>query len=351
MSAMSSSEVNRTVKPDFRIAAGRSNRPLAQKIAEALERKVLEAQQHLPADEFHIQQGGIAGQIDKTIIRNFSDGELWVKYEDSIRGGDLFLIQSTHAPAENIWEMLMLIDAARRASAKRITAVIPYFGYARQDRKDQPRVSITSKLLANLIAQAGADHVITMDLHVPQIQGFFDVPLDHLYASRVLMKKLKSLELPNLVVASPDVGGAKTARAYAKRLNAGLILIDKRRPAHNVSEVFNIIGDARGKNVIIIDDLIDTGGTFVACAKALKDAGAEHIIGACTHPVFSGQAFEKIEDSVVSQVYVTDTIHNPRIAECSKITVLSAAELFAEAILRTHNDESITSLFDDVGIA
>jgi ribose-phosphate pyrophosphokinase len=337
---MSQEAIARTIRPNFRLAAGTSNRPLAYKISEALERK---------AAEFLVSTPGVfKSHIDKTIIRNFSDGELWVKYEDSIRGGDLFLIQSTHAPAENIWELLMLIDAARRASAERITAVIPYFGYARQDRKDQPRVSITAKLLANLIAQSGADHVITMDLHVPQIQGFFDVPLDHLYGSRVLMKKFKSLELPNLVVASPDVGGAKTARAYAKRLNAGLILIDKRRSGHNVSEIFNIIGDAKGKNIIIIDDLIDTGGTFVNCAKALKDAGAENIIGACTHPVFSGQAIEKIEESVVSQVYVTDSIHNPRIADSSKISVLSVADLFAEAIVRTHNNESITSLFDEV---
>ncbi len=339
-------EVLRTVQSTFRLATGRSNPPIAAKIAEAIERKVREAALSVGAEL--LPEGIFAEQLNKTVIRNFSDGEVWVKYEDSIRGADLFIIQSTCAPAENIWELLMLIDAARRASAQRITAVIPYFGYARQDRKDQPRVSITAKLLANLIAQSGADHVITMDLHVPQIQGFFDVPLDHLYASRVLMKKLKSLGLPSLVVASPDVGGAKTARAYAKRLNAGLILIDKRRPAHNVSEVFNIIGDPRGKNVIIIDDLIDTGGTFVACAKALKDAGAEQIIGACTHPVFSGQAIEKIENSVVSQVYVTDTIYNPRLADSTKITVLSTADLFAEAILRTHNNESITSMFDDV---
>ncbi len=309
---------------EIKIVAGRSNMDLATKVAKA------------------------AGmELASVKITNFSDGEIWAKYEENIRGVDLFIIQSTHAPSDNIMELLILIDAAKRASANRVTAVIPYYGYARQDRKDQPRVSITAKLVANLLTQAGADRVITVDLHTPQLQGFFDIPLDHLYASRVLIKVLRDENLENLVIAAPDVGGAKTARAYAKRLNADLALVDKRRSAHNVAEVMNIIGDVRDKNVIIIDDLIDTGGTFVQCAEALKNNGAKKIIGACSHPVFSGSALEKIENSsAVEKVYVTDTI--PLTRECSKIKVVSVAEMLSEAIVRTHDNASISSLFDSV---
>ncbi len=309
---------------EIKIVAGRSNQRLAEKVAE------------------------VAGlQLAALTIRNFSDGEIWAKFEENIRGVDLFIIQSTHAPAENLLELLILLDAAKRASANRITAVIPYFGYARQDRKDQPRVSITAKLLANVITSAGADRIITVDLHTPQIQGFFDIPLDHLYASRILLRVVREQGLENLAVAAPDVGSAKTARAYAKRLGADLVIVDKRRAAHNQAEVMSIIGDPSGKNILIIDDLIDTGGTFVQCAEALKAHGALKIIGACTHPVFSGKALEKIEASdAVERVYVTDTIplHNPS----SKITVISVAELLAEAIVRTHDNTSISSLFDIV---
>jgi ribose-phosphate pyrophosphokinase len=240
----------------------------------------------------------------------------------------------------------MLIDAAKRASARRITAVIPYFGYARQDRKDQPRVAITAKLVANLLVEAGANRVITMDLHTPQLQGFFDIPLDHLYASSVTVPMLKRLQLDNVAVAAPDVGGVKTARSYAKLVgDADLVVVDKRRPKHNVAEVMNIIGDVEGKNVIIIDDLIDTGSTFVQCAEALKKQGAKRIVGVCTHPVFSGTAMERIAQSdAISVLYVSDTI--PLKGDHPKIEVYSVAELFAEAIVRTHENQSISSLFD-----
>jgi len=306
----------------YKVASGRSNLELAKKVAE--------------------QQGIHLSAVN---IRNFSDGEIWVKYEENIRGVDLFLIQSTFAPAENLMELLTMIDAAKRASVTRVTAVIPYYGYARQDRKDQPRVSITAKLVANLLVRAGADRVITVDLHSSQIQGFFDIPLDHLYASPVLLKAVKKLNLDNFAIAAPDVGGVKTARAYAKRLGGDLILVDKRRPAHNVAEVMNIIGNPKDKNLIIVDDLIDTGTTFVKCAEALMEAGANKIIGICVHPVFSGTALDKIEESkAIEKLFVTDTI--PLKRESKKIEVISVAELLSEAIIRTHDNRSISSLFE-----
>ncbi|MEN9795071.1 MAG: Phosphoribosylpyrophosphate synthetase [Bacteroidota bacterium] len=308
---------------EIKIVAGRSNPEIAQRIAAASGR-----------------------ELAKVAIRNFSDGEIWVKYEENVRGVDLYIVQSTCAPSDNILELLMLIDAAKRASARRITAVIPYFGYARQDRKDQPRVAITAKLVANLLVEAGANRVITMDLHTPQLQGFFDIPLDHLYASSVTVPMLKRLQLDNVAVAAPDVGGVKTARSYAKLVgDADLVVVDKRRPKHNVAEVMNIIGDVEGKNVIIIDDLIDTGSTFVQCAEALKKQGAKRIVGVCTHPVFSGTAMERIAQSdAISVLYVSDTI--PLKGDHPKIEVYSVAELFAEAIVRTHENQSISSLFD-----
>ncbi len=306
---------------DLRIFSGRSNRPLAEKIAAA-------AGEELGACE----------------IQNFSDGELWVKYWDNIRGSDTYLIQSTNPPAENLTELLLLIDAAKRASARRVTAVIPYFGYARQDRKDQPRVAISAKLVANLITTAGADRVITMDLHAAQIQGFFDIPLDHLYASPVLVTHYKKKGIRNLAVASPDIGGIRLARAYAKRLDADLILVDKRRPKKNETEVLNIIGDAKGKNVLIIDDIIDTGGTFTRAVEALRAHGAKEIFGACTHPVLSGSAIERIERSDVVKITVTDTI--PLKKRSSKIEVQSVSKIFGEAIKRSNMNKSISSLFD-----
>ncbi|HEY3876831.1 MAG TPA: ribose-phosphate pyrophosphokinase [Candidatus Kapabacteria bacterium] len=277
-------------------------------------------------------------------IKNFSDGEMWVKYDENIRGEDLFIIQSTMPPADNLLELLMLIDAAVRASAKRVTAVIPYFGYARQDRKDQPRVAITSKLIANLITNAGADRVITMDLHAPQLQGFFDIPVDHLYASNTFVKHFKEEKIKQMIIASPDVGGTKMARSYATRFDTDLIVIDKRRPAPNVAEVMNIIGNPHGKNVVLVDDLIDTAGTFTSAAFALKAAGAKSIIGACTHAILSGQAIKRIEESPLDTLLVSDTI--PLRQKSQKIRVKSVANVFAEAIKRTHEDRSISSLFD-----
>ncbi|MFC2134038.1 ribose-phosphate diphosphokinase [Bacteroidota bacterium] len=278
-------------------------------------------------------------------LKRFSDGEIWVKFKENLRGRDVFIVQSTHPPAENLMELLIMLDAAKRASAKRITAVLPYFGYARQDRKDQPRVAVTAKLIANLITSAGADRVITMDLHAAQIQGFFDVPLDHLYASPVFTSLFKDIS-DNLVVVSPDIGGTKLARSYAKRLNANLVLIDKRRPTHNQAEVMNVIGEVDGMDVLIVDDLIDTAGTFESAIKALKKKGAKVIYGAVTHPLLSGPAIERIEKSEIKNLYVTDSIPLAESLKSSKIKVRTASELLGSAIIRSHNNESISSLFE-----
>lgn len=280
------------------------------------------------------------GEIE---LKRFSDGEIWVKYKENIRGRDVYVIQSTMPPAENLMEMLIMIDAAKRSSAKKVTAVIPYFGYARQDRKDQPRVSVTAKMIANLITVAGADRVITMDLHAAQIQGFFDIPFDHLYASPVFTSHFNE-NTEDLVIVSPDIGGVKIARSYAKRLNAKLVVIDKRRPEANKAEVMNVIGDVDGCNVLLVDDLIDTAGTFVSAIEALKQRGAKKIYGAVTHALLSGNALERINNSVLDKLVVTDTI--PLQGASEKIEVKTATHLFAEAILRSHNNESVSSLFD-----
>jgi ribose-phosphate pyrophosphokinase len=306
---------------NLKVFSGRSNRPLAEKISKEL--------------------GQPLGHCD---IKSFSDGEIWVKFSDNIRGCDVYCVQSTNPPAENLLELLIMIDAARRASARKVNAVIPYFGYARQDRKDQPRVSITAKLVANLITGAGADRIITMDLHAPQIQGFFDIPVDHLYSSAVLVKHFKKLKVGNLAVASPDVGGIKMARAYAKRLEADLIVIDKRRPRQNEAEVMNIIGEVRGKNILIVDDLIDTAGTLCNAVEALKEAGAKDVYAACTHPVLSGDAVEKINRSGLKKIIVTDSI--PVRKTSQKIGTETVARIFAEAIKRSFKYMSISSLFD-----
>jgi ribose-phosphate pyrophosphokinase len=310
------------VKGDYKIFAGSSNIELAQKIAKKLDMRL--------------------GAIE---LKRFSDNEIWVKYGENIRGSDVFIIQPTNPPAENLLELLIMVDAAKRASAKRITAVIPYFGYSRQDRKDQPRVSISAKLVANLITVAGADRVMTMDLHASQIQGFFDIPFDHLYGSSVFAGLFDDLK-ENLVVVSPDVGGIKLARSYAKRLHADLVVIDKRRPKQNLAEVVHIIGNVENKDVLLVDDLIDTAGTFVGAIEALKKKGARNIYGAITHPILSGQAIERINNSDLTKLYVSDTIPIRKDADLKKISVISAAGIFAEAIRRTYNNESISSLFD-----
>lgn len=305
---------------DPRIFSGTSNPIFSQKVTEYL--------------------GLSPGSVD---IMRFSDGEIWAKYKENIRGRDVYIIQSTHPPAENLMELLIMIDAAKRSSARRVTAVIPYFGYARQDRKDQPRVSLAAKLMTNLIVTAGADRVITMDLHAAQIQGFFDIPLDHIYASPVFTSLFKEKN-ENLIVVSPDTGGIKMARSYAKRITADLAVIDKRRPRANQTEVMNIIGDVEGKDVLLIDDLIDTAGTFISAIEALRKNGANKIFGAVTHPLLSGNAIERICNSELDSLYVTDSI--PLEEDCEKIKIRTASELFAEAIIRQHNNESISSLFE-----
>jgi ribose-phosphate pyrophosphokinase len=254
-------------------------------------------------------------------------------------------VQPTLPPADNLLELLIMIDAATRASASRITAVIPYYGYARQDRKDQPRVAITAKLVANLIAVAGANRVLAMDLHAGQIQGFFDIPLDHLFASPVLIDYFKSLELEDLTVVGPDIGSARMVRAFAKRLEAPFALIDKRRPSPNVSEVLNVIGDVQGRNVLVIDDMLDTGGTIVQAAAALAKCGARDIYVGCTHGIFSGEAPARLRDSGIKEIVVTDTVPAKDKTLIPNLRVLSVADLLGEAIRRIHLGESVSSLF------
>lgn len=312
---------------DFKVFAGNSNRPLAEAIGKELKK--------------------VAGKdLGHCEIKRFSDGEIWVKYAENIRGSDVFIIQSTNTPSDNLIELLIMIDAARRASANKITAVIPYFGYSRQDRKDQPRVSITAKLIANLITVAGADRVISMDLHASQVQGFFDIPFDHLYASATFFKKIEQLNMDNLAVVSPDVGGIKLARAYARKFNADLVVIDKRRPSQNISEIINIIGNVKGKNVLLVDDIIDTAGTFSQAAHLLKDKGAATITGICTHAIFSANAIELLNKAPLDKLFVTDTIFNPKVNEVKNLEVVSVAKTFALAIQYTFEYKSISSLFD-----
>ena len=283
--------------------------------------------------------------LSECAIKTFSDGEISVQIGESVRGKDVFVIQPTCAPANsNLMELLILTDALKRSSASSITAVVPYFGYARQDRKAAPRVPISAKLVANMMQTAGIDRVVTMDLHAGQIQGFFDVPVDNLYGSLIFLDYLKEKNLKNPIIASPDVGGVARARSFAKKLSLDLVIVDKRREEANKSEVMNIIGDVTGKDVILIDDMIDTAGTIVKAAGAFKQRGANSVRAFCTHAVLSGPAYERIKEGLLDQLVVTDTI--PLRQECDRIKVISVAPLFGEVIRRVYHDESVNSLFN-----
>ena len=281
--------------------------------------------------------------LGSVTLQRFSDGEISPSYNESIRGSDVFIIQSTMPPAENILELLLMVDAAKRASVNSVTVVVPYFGYARQDRKDKPRVAIAAKLIANILSAAGADRIMTMDLHADQIQGFFDIPVDHMDGSAVFVPYLKSLNLNNIIFASPDVGGVKRARSYAKLFNAEMVVCDKHRERANQVASMQLIGDVEGLDVILVDDLIDTGGTICKASKLLMDKGATSVRAICTHPVLSGKANENIDNSVLEELVVTDTILLKQSSD--KIKVLTVSLLFSKAIRKIHDNESISSLF------
>jgi len=282
-------------------------------------------------------------ELGKVSLLRFSDGEFQTSFEETVRGTDVFIMQSTFPPTDNLFELLMMIDAAKRASANRIIAVMPYFGFARQDRKDQPRVAIGAKMVANLLSAAGATRIITMDLHADQIQGFFDFPVDHLYASSIFLPYIQNLNLPNLTMAAPDMGGAKRANAYAKYLKSDVVICYKQRAKANVIESMTVIGEVEGRDIVIVDDLIDTGGTLTKAADMMMDKGANSVRAFCTHAVLSGKAYENIEKSKITELVVTDTI--PLKQESSKIKVLSVADLFAKVLHSVHNYESISSNF------
>ncbi|GAB4029691.1 MAG: ribose-phosphate pyrophosphokinase [Elusimicrobiota bacterium] len=284
--------------------------------------------------------------LSSSKVSRFADGEIDAHILENVRGEDCYIVQSTSKPVnENLMELLIMMDALRRASAGRITAVIPYYGYARADRKPSPRVAITAKLVANLITEAGADRVITIDLHAPQIQGFFDIPLDHLYARPVILDHIKDRNLENAVVVSPDVGSVERSRSFAKRLNLGLVIIDKRRPKPNQAEVFNVIGSVERMNCLIFDDLVDTAGTLTEVAKTIKERGASKIIACCTHGVLSADAVQKIEKSPIEELILTDTIGIDA-SKSAKIRIVSVSGILAEAIRRNHLRESISELFN-----
>ena len=306
---------------EIKVFGGNSNPSLTKKICDYLE---------LP--------------IGDITCKRFSDGEIFVKINENVRGENVFLVQSTQPPAENLLELLLMIDAARRASAERITAIIPYFGYARQDKKDEPRVPISAKLIANLIVTAGADRILTCDLHAEQIQGFFDIPFDHLYALPVFLEYAGEKDLSNFTIVSPDTGGVRRTWGFAKRLGGlPIAIVDKRRPAPNQSYVMNIIGEVNNRNVLIVDDIIDTGGTIIGAAQALKSAGAIDVYCFCTHPILSGNAKQNIDSSVIAEFITTDTL--PLNWNSEKLNILSVSKLLGEAIRRIHNSESVSSLF------
>ncbi|MDR1976932.1 MAG: ribose-phosphate pyrophosphokinase [Campylobacteraceae bacterium] len=305
----------------YKVFAGTANLEFARQVAKNLSLPLSDAQVH-----------------------TFSDGEISVQVSESVRGKDIFIIQSTCSPAnDNLMELLILTDALRRSSANSITAVIPYFGYARQDRKAAPRVPITAKLISNMLQAAGINRVVTIDLHAGQIQGFFDIPVDNLYGSVVFYNYVMNKNFKNLVVASPDIGGVARARAFAKKLSVDMVIVDKRREKANESEVMNIIGEVDGKNIILVDDMIDTAGTIVKAAAALKEKGAISVMACCTHAVLSGAAYEKLNNKALDELIVTDTI--PLKQEHEKIKVLSVAPLFAEVIRRVYHNESVNGLF------
>ena len=305
------------------LLSGTANRPLAEEVA-----------QHL-------------GQpLCKVTIKRFADGEIFVKIDENVRGRDVYIIQPTNPPADNLMELLLLMDAAKRASAARVTPVIPYFGYARQDRKDQPRVAISARLIANMVTMAGADRVLGMDFHQHQMQGFFDLPVDHLYAAPAFVNHFRQKQLHDPVVVAPDVGSAKMARGFAKRLNATLAIIDKRRPSANIAEVVNVVGEVNDRDCVIPDDMIDTAGTMSEAVHALKRLGARDVYCCATHALLSGPAVERLTASPVKEVVVTNTINIPPERRFKQLTVLSIAGLLAKAIGYTHSDQSVSSLFD-----
>ncbi len=305
------------------LLSGTANRPLAERIAERL-----------------------GGTLCDVTIKRFSDGEIFVRIDENVRGRDVFIVQPTVPPGDNILELLLLLDAASRASAARVTAVIPYFGYARQDRKDQPRVAIGAKLLANLITTAGADRVLSVDFHQHQLQAFFDIPVDHLYAMPVFVEHYRTMKLEPLTVVASDVGAAKMARGYARRLGGEIAMIDKRRPSHNVAEVAAVVGDVDGRNCLIPDDMIDTGGTMAEAVRALKEHGAQDVFICATHALLSGPAVSRLAELPVKEVALADTINLAEDKRWPALRVLPVAGLLARAIRYIHDNESVSSLFD-----